>query len=108
MGDWVANRVIAAPAVAPMRTRKVLRIIREPFRCRVSPTTGLDRRETRLYGTRYIVSAGWDQPPPFTYRDQPAGRSPSLRPGPRATRTVPYRPQYVSSPTLTHSVPLPP
>src|SRR5712671_4407245 len=45
MGDWVANRVMAAPAVAPMRTRKVLRIIRGPFAvgCR-PPRVWIDER----------------------------------------------------------------
>ena len=37
--------VRATPAAAPRRIREVLRIIREPFRLRLRPTMGLDRRE---------------------------------------------------------------
>src|SRR5258708_40374575 len=93
MGDWVANRVMAAPAVAPMRTRKVLRIIREPFRCRVSPTTGLDRRETRLYGTRYIVSAGREESHPSTQQKALTGHPPKPLTRAPLTRNCPSPPQ---------------
>src|SRR5215510_3307886 len=59
MRGWVATSVRAAPAAAPRRIRGILRIIREPSACRYSPTTGSDRRETRLFGTRYRGLADW-------------------------------------------------
>src|SRR5262249_45147559 len=76
IGDWVASRVNAAPVAPPRRSRNVLRIIREPFRCRVLPTTGLDRRESRPYETRYRGPADWIRPLRSTSLKQLAGRSP--------------------------------
>src|SRR5262249_40150431 len=55
--------VNAAPAAAPRRTREVLRIIREPSRCRL-PTTGWDRRVPRPYGTRRTESVASSPPQP--------------------------------------------
>ena len=40
---WVAINVSATPEAAPRRIRNVLRIIREPFRLYLPPTTGWDR-----------------------------------------------------------------
>ena len=46
------------PTAAPRRTREVLRIIREPFRLRLLPTTGWDRWEFRPCGTRRRAPVG--------------------------------------------------
>src|SRR5262249_52991087 len=53
-GAGVGVRVKVAPAVAPRRISKVLRIIREPFRF-AAPAMGLDQGVVRPYGTRCRV-----------------------------------------------------
>src|SRR5262249_47127543 len=90
-GDGSQNSVSAPPAAPPRRTRNVLRIIREPFRCRVVPTTDLDRRETRLYETRYRGPAGWNRSPRSPRRMQLADRSPSPQPARRSRQTARYQ-----------------
>src|SRR5947208_7297966 len=68
MRGEVAISVTATPAAAPRRSREVLRIIiREPSGLRLRPTTGLDRRVSRLCGTPHIVRVGlhralWQRP----------------------------------------------
>src|SRR5258708_549799 len=48
-----ATSVTAAPATAPRRTREVLRIIHQPFRLQLSPTTEWNLSVCHLSGTQY-------------------------------------------------------
>ena len=61
MRGWVVISVKAAPAAAPRRMSEVLRIIREPFRLRLLPTMGLDRRGSRPCETRHTARADLSQ-----------------------------------------------